>query len=60
MSTSSNTIEKTLILKAPQGKVWHALTDHEAFGAWFRVRIDAPFVAENAPPASCACPATSM
>lgn len=45
MSTSSNTIEKTLILKAPQGKVWHALTDHEAFGAWFRVRIDAPFVA---------------
>lgn len=41
---SSDTIEKTLILKAPQARVWHALTDHEAFGAWFRVRIDGPFV----------------
>lgn len=41
---SSNTIEKTLILKAPQAKVWHALTDHEAFGTWFRVRLDGPFV----------------
>lgn len=39
----SNVIQKTLILKAPQEKVWHALTDHEAFGAWFRVSIDRPF-----------------
>jgi uncharacterized protein YndB with AHSA1/START domain len=23
--------------------VWHALTDHEEFGAWFRVKLDAPF-----------------
>lgn len=45
MTVDTNTIRKTLILKAPQEKVWHALTDHAAFGAWFRVAIDRPFVA---------------
>lgn len=24
--------------------MWRALTDHEEFGAWFRVRVDGPFV----------------
>jgi uncharacterized protein YndB with AHSA1/START domain len=37
-------IEKTVELKAPVSRVWRALTDHEEFGRWFRVRIDAPFV----------------
>lgn len=36
-------IEKVIELKAPVGRVWRALTDHEEFGTWFRVRIDAPF-----------------
>ena len=45
MTADTNTIRKTLILKAPQEKVWHALTDHAAFGAWFRVAIDRAFVA---------------
>ncbi|HQS09719.1 MAG TPA: SRPBCC family protein [Xanthobacteraceae bacterium] len=40
----SNSIEKTIDLKAPVEKVWHALTDHEAFGTWFRVKLDGPFV----------------
>src|SRR5262249_26358147 len=37
-------IEKTVDLTAPVSRVWKALTDHEEFGKWFRVRLDAPFV----------------
>jgi uncharacterized protein YndB with AHSA1/START domain len=37
-------IEKQIDLKAPVERVWHALTDHEAFGEWFRVKLDGPFV----------------
>src|SRR5882757_5860138 len=39
-----NRIEKRIELKAPISRVWRALTDHREFGAWFRVRIDGPFV----------------
>src|SRR5499427_1301212 len=38
-------IEKVIDLKAPVSRVWRALTDHEEFGAWFRVRLEGPFVA---------------
>lgn len=38
-------IEKTVLLKAPVARVWQALTDHTEFGTWFRVKLDAPFVA---------------
>ena len=37
-------IEKVVDLKAPVARVWRALTDHEEFGAWFRVRLEGPFV----------------
>jgi uncharacterized protein YndB with AHSA1/START domain len=37
-------IEKTVDLKAPVTRVWRALTNHEEFGQWFRVRLDGPFV----------------
>lgn len=37
-------IEKTIELKAPIGRVWRALTDHNEFGEWFRVKLDGPFV----------------
>jgi len=40
----SDRIEKTVELKAPVARVWKALTDHEEFGHWFRVRLDGPFV----------------
>lgn len=40
----SDRIEKTIELAAPIERVWTALTDHEQFGTWFRVKIDAPFV----------------
>jgi uncharacterized protein YndB with AHSA1/START domain len=36
-------IEKTIELNAPVERVWRALTDHEEFGQWFRVKLDAPF-----------------
>ena len=39
----SDRIEKTIDIKAPVARVWRALTDHEEFGTWFRVRLDGPF-----------------
>lgn len=39
----SDKIEKTIELKAPQSRVWRALTDHREFGTWFRVAIGEPF-----------------
>lgn len=36
-------IEKVIELKAPVSRVWCALTDHEEFGRWFRVKLDGPF-----------------
>ena len=36
-------IEKSIALKAPVDRVWRALTDHEEFGQWFRVKIESPF-----------------
>jgi uncharacterized protein YndB with AHSA1/START domain len=41
---SNDRIEQTIELKAPIERVWRALTDHAEFGAWFRVRLDGPFV----------------
>ncbi len=40
----SDTIEKRIELAAPVARVWRALTDHREFGAWFRVKLDGPFV----------------
>lgn len=36
-------IEKVVDLAAPVSRVWRALTDHEEFGQWFRVRLNGPF-----------------
>jgi len=38
-------IEKQIEITAPVAKVWDALTDYKKFGAWFRVKLEAPFVA---------------
>jgi uncharacterized protein YndB with AHSA1/START domain len=37
-------IEKRVELQAPVSRVWRALTDYREFGAWFRVKLDGPFV----------------
>lgn len=39
----SDRIEKRIELKAPVSRVWRALTDHNEFGEWFRVKLDGPF-----------------
>lgn len=41
----SDRIEKTIEIAAPVERVWSALTDHQQFGEWFKVRLDEPFVA---------------
>ena len=42
--SGTDRIEKTVELAAPVERVWRALTDHEEFGRWFRVKLDGPFV----------------
>ena len=39
-SSSTDRIEKTIVLKASRGKVWRALTDAREFGAWFGATLD--------------------
>jgi uncharacterized protein YndB with AHSA1/START domain len=41
----ANGIEKRIELRAPVSRVWRAITDHQQFGQWFRVKLDAPFAA---------------
>lgn len=41
----SNEIRKSISMKAPQSRVWQALTDHKQFGEWFRVNLQSPFEA---------------
>src|SRR5687768_12701305 len=36
-------IEKSIHIAAPLERVWRALTNHEEFGEWFRVKLDGPF-----------------
>jgi len=38
-----NQILRTIDLDAPVETVWKALTDHEEFGSWFRLKLDGPF-----------------
>jgi uncharacterized protein YndB with AHSA1/START domain len=45
MTSSTDRIEQQILLHAPVARVWHALTDAEAFGAWFGMALDGPFVA---------------
>jgi uncharacterized protein YndB with AHSA1/START domain len=42
---SSDRIEKEVLLRAPLGRVWRAISDADEFGRWFGVRFDGPFVA---------------
>jgi uncharacterized protein YndB with AHSA1/START domain len=41
--TVTDRIEKKTFLRAPQSRVWRALTDHEEFGKWFGVRLERAF-----------------
>lgn len=37
MSTSTDRIERKILLKAPRSRVWRAVSDAEEFGKWFGV-----------------------
>jgi len=41
---TTDRIEKTIVLKAPIERVWRAIGDSQAFGAWFGVDFEGPFV----------------
>jgi len=43
MPTTTDTIHKQIVLRAPRSRVWRALTDTAEFGAWFGVRIEGEF-----------------
>ena len=43
MNSVTDRIEKKVFLKAPQERVWQAISDSKRFGAWFGVTFDAPF-----------------
>lgn len=41
--TSTDRIEKEVLLRAPRARVWRALADAKAFGQWFGVDLAGPF-----------------
>jgi uncharacterized protein YndB with AHSA1/START domain len=41
--TSTDRIEKQVLLRAPRSRVWRALTDAEQFGTWFRAKLETGF-----------------
>jgi uncharacterized protein YndB with AHSA1/START domain len=43
MVTSTDRIEKQIVLRAPRARVWRALTDAAEFGSWFGVRMESGF-----------------
>jgi uncharacterized protein YndB with AHSA1/START domain len=42
-TSSTDRIEKVVILDAPRSRVWRALTDAKQFGTWFGVELHTPF-----------------
>lgn len=45
MSSSTDRLTKKVLLRAPQARVWSAISDAEQFGAWFGVKFEKPFCA---------------
>ena len=41
--STTDRIEKNIVLRAPRSRVWRALTDAQEFGTWFRVDLDGRF-----------------
>jgi uncharacterized protein YndB with AHSA1/START domain len=54
---TTDRIEKKVLLRAPRGRVWRALTDSKEFGQWFGVKFEGPFV-ENSPLRGAIAPTT--
>jgi uncharacterized protein YndB with AHSA1/START domain len=43
VTSSTDKIEKRVVLKAPQARVWRAISDAGEFGTWFQMRFESPF-----------------
>jgi uncharacterized protein YndB with AHSA1/START domain len=43
-SSSTDRIEKNVVLRAPRSRVWRAITTAEEFGTWFRMKLDGEIV----------------
>jgi uncharacterized protein YndB with AHSA1/START domain len=41
--TSTDRIEKNLVINAPRSRVWRAIADPKEFGTWFRVNLEGGF-----------------
>jgi uncharacterized protein YndB with AHSA1/START domain len=41
--TSTDRIEKRVVLRAPRSRVWRAISTAEEFGTWFRMKLDGAF-----------------
>jgi uncharacterized protein YndB with AHSA1/START domain len=41
--STTDRIEKQVLLRAPRSRVWRALTDAAEFSSWFGVKLEAPF-----------------
>jgi len=44
IASSTDRIEKRVVLKAPRSRVWRAIADSKEFGTWFRMNFEGPFV----------------
>src|SRR5262245_5022625 len=44
ITPATDRIEKEIMLRAPRSRVWRAHTDAHAFGRWFGVKLQGPFV----------------
>ena len=42
-TTTTDRIEKQVLLPAPRARVWRALTDAQEFGTWFKAALRKPF-----------------
>jgi len=42
-SSSTDRIERKILLRAPRSRVWRALSDSAAFGTWFGVKVEGTF-----------------
>ena len=42
-ATSTDRIEKQMLLRAPRARVWRAIANAEEFGAWFGVKVEGIF-----------------
>lgn len=45
IATTTDRIEKEIVVRAPRSRVWRALTDAKEFGKWFQAEMKDEFVA---------------